>query len=145
VTRPEKSVLGWVGLVLGAASLLLALVHFQAGPFSPQPTLEEVVAAKAVAIKRATVAALKGEKPAPREARPQFDLDRMTEIAVATCGGLAMVLAAVGFARRESMRVAVGALCLGAAGVAFQFLTIALGVIVIVVLVGGVLGSFSLS
>jgi hypothetical protein len=106
--------------------------------------LEDVVAEKAVAIKKATVAALKGEKPAPREERRHYDLDRITHITVATTGGLAMVLAAVGFARRESTRVAVGALCLGAAGVAFQFLTIALGVIVIVVLVGAVLGSFSL-
>ncbi|MGE0486444.1 MAG: hypothetical protein AB7Q81_19995 [Gammaproteobacteria bacterium] len=136
-----KAIAGWLGIVLGALSLLLALVHFYAGPFSPQPTLEEVVAEKAAAIKRATVAALKGEKVESHEERQSFDLDRIAQITIAVSGGTAIVLAFVGFARRESGRVAIGAVCLGVAGVAFQFLTVALGVIALVVLIGAALST----
>lgn len=136
-----NSAVGWAGMGLVALSLLLAQVHFYAGPFSPQPTLEEVVAEKAAAIRSATVAALRGEKPAVRDDIHPYDLDRITELGVAVSGGLAIVLVFVGFARREAVRVAVGALCLGAAGVAFQFLTVALGVIALVVLIGPALGT----
>ena len=59
----QSSVFGFTGIGLGAIALLLAVVHFWAGPFSPQPTLEQTVAEKAVSIKNATIAALKGEEP----------------------------------------------------------------------------------
>ena len=143
--RAERSTLGWLGMVLGGAALLLALVHFYAGPFSPQPSLEEVVAEKAVAIKRATMAALKGETVTAAVKSRRFDADRGAHLAVAVLGGLATVLGFAGFARRESLRVAAGALCLGAGAVAFQFLTIAIGVIVLAILVAAALGSLGVS
>jgi hypothetical protein len=43
-------------------------VHFWGGPFTPQPSLETSVAEKAVAIRDATLAALKGEEPKPEPA-----------------------------------------------------------------------------
>lgn len=63
----SKSTFSFIGIGLGSIALLLAIVHFWAGPFSPQPTLEQTVAEKAVSIKQATIAALKGiEAPAPK-------------------------------------------------------------------------------
>ena len=53
--------LGYYGIAAGAAALLLAVVHFWAGPFAPQPSLETVVAESAVEIRDATVRALRGE------------------------------------------------------------------------------------
>ena len=54
--------LGYIGLALGAVALLLALIHFWAGPFSSQPTLETVIADKAASIRDSTIKALKGEE-----------------------------------------------------------------------------------
>jgi len=48
---------GFIGIASGSAALLLALVRYWAGPFSPLPALESTVAEKAVAIRDATVAA----------------------------------------------------------------------------------------
>lgn len=141
----EASTAGWVGITLGAMALLLALVHFYAGPFTPQPRIEDVVANKAVAIKQAAVAALKGEKLAPREAPKRFDADRIAQTAVAVMGGASVVFAVIGFVRRESLRAAVGAACLGAAALAFQFLAIALGVIVLAILVSAAVGTLGVS
>lgn len=141
----RKPALGWFGIVLGSVSLILALVHFYAGPFSPQPTLEQSVADKAVAIKKATIAALKGEEAEPKLTKRPFDVDQLIQISIAVLGGLAIILAVIGFAKKESHRVAVGAAGLGIAAIAFQFLTIALGAIIFVILVAAVLGSLGLS
>ena len=64
---------------------------------------------------------------------------------MAVSGALAVILAVVGFATKESVRVVVGALGLGIAGIGFQFLTVALGIIVVVVLVAAALSSLGLS
>ncbi len=138
----EKAVLGFFGIGVGSVALMLALVHFWAGPFSPQPTLEQTVAEKAVAIRDATVAALKGETPPPPEpATADYDLDRIASIATAGLGGLAVILAVIGIALKEPVRVAGGAAVLGAAALAFQFAALALGAIVLVLLIAAVLES----
>ena len=55
----------FAGIGIGGFALLLVIAHFWAGPFVPQPTLEEVVAEKAVSIRKATISALKGETSPP--------------------------------------------------------------------------------
>jgi len=37
----SKSTLSFIGIGLGSIALLLAIVHFWAGPFSSQPSLEQ--------------------------------------------------------------------------------------------------------
>lgn len=138
----EKSTFGFIGIGVGALALMLALVHFWAGPFSPQPSLEQTVAEKAVSIRDATVAALKGETaPAPESASSSYDLDEIASIATAVLGGLAVILAVIGIAMKEPARVAGGAAALGAGAIAFQFAAMALGIIVLVILISAVLGS----
>lgn len=133
-----------IGVALGGIALLLATIHFYAGPFSPQQSLEEQVAQKAVAIKDATIAALKGEQAPVVEKKSEFDLDRITHIIVSVLGTLAVILAAAGMLKGEPLRGAVGAAGLGVLGIGFQFMTIALGAILFVILVGTVLSSFTL-
>ena len=77
----RRSTMGFIGIGMGAIALLMAIVHFWAGPFSPQPSLEKTVAEKAVAIKNATIAALKGEKPEEKVPLAKIDLDRGLHIA----------------------------------------------------------------
>ena len=134
-TKPTFS---FTGIGLGAAALLLAIVHFWAGPFSPQPTIEQTVAEKAVAIRDATVAALKGEEAPPPKAR-SFDMDQLVSIGTAVLGGLAIILGVVGFARKESWRAASGAAVLGGGAIAFQFAVVALASIILAILIAAVL------
>jgi len=136
----QKSKFSFFGIGLGSIALLMVLVHFWAGPFSPQPTVENVVAEKVKSIRDATVAALKGEEAAPPQKR-RFNLDAIFSTGAAVLGGLALILAVIGFARHESVRVAGGAAVLGGVAIAFQFAAMALGAIILAILVAGVLSS----
>lgn len=133
------SKLGMIGIICGAVALLLALVHFYAGPFAPQPTLETSIAEKAVEIRDATVAALSGEEIEKKAFTSEMNLDQAVQVFTAVLGGLAVILGVAGWARRESKRVAIGAAFLGAFAIAFQFLGVALGVIVFAIILGAVL------
>lgn len=135
----SKSTIGFIGIAVGAVALLTAIVHFWMGPISPQPSVEKTVAEKAVAIKNATIAALKGEKNEEKVAPRSIDLDQGVRIGTSVLGGLALILGVVSFANREPLRVGGGAAFLGGAAIAFQFAVIALGAIVLAILIGSVL------
>ena len=140
----QSSKISFTGIAIGAMALLLAVVHFWAGPFSPQPTLEQTVAEKAVSIKEATLAALKGKDPIPPAERGSMDTDQVVSLATAVLGGLAIILGVIGFAKKEPLRVAGGAAVLGGGAIAFQFAVLALGAIVLAILVAAVLSQFGI-
>ena len=142
--KNDSSKLSFIGIGLGSIALLLALFHFYAGPFSPQPTLEDTIAEKAVAIRDATIAALKGEEKEKKTVMSEMNLDKGVQIATALLGGIAIILGVIGFAKKESIRVASGAAVLGGGAIAFQFLTVALGVIVVAILVAAVLSQIGI-
>lgn len=131
--------LSMLGITLGGAALLLAVIHFWAGPFSPQPSIERTVAETATAIRDATVAAMRGEEIADTTSSNEYDLDKGMEVLAAVLGGCAIILGAVGFAKGEPGRAAGGAAALGAGTIAFQFAVFALGAIVLVILIVAVL------
>jgi hypothetical protein len=140
----QSSKFSFIGIAIGAVALLLAIVHFWAGPFSPQPTLEQTVAEKAVSIKEATIAALKGEEPQAPVKRSSMDMDNVASLATAVLGGLAIILGVVGYATKEPLRAAGGAALLGGSAIAFQFAVLALGAIVLAILVVGVLSQLGI-
>lgn len=115
-----KSPFGYLSAGLGAAALLLALVHFWAGPLAPQPTLEEAVAETAVGIREAAVRALRGEEPPPPE-RPEWDIDKTVSVATAAAGGVAIIFALTGFIRHETKRPLIAGAALGIGAITFQF------------------------
>lgn len=140
----QSSKFSFIGIAVGAVALLLAIVHFWAGPFSPQPTLEQTVAEKAVSIKEATIVALKGEDPAVPVKRSSMDMDHIASLATAVLGGLAVILGVVGYATKEPLRVAGGAAVLGSCAIAFQFAVLALGAIILAVLIAAVLSQIGI-
>ena len=140
----SSSNLSFIGIGVGAVALLLALFHFYAGPFSPQPTLEDAIAEKAVAIRDATVAALKGEQREKKSVLADMDADKAVQLGTALLGGIAIILAVIGFAKKESIRAAGGAAILGSGAIAFQFLTIALGAIICAILIAAVLSQIGI-
>ena len=127
------------GIMLGGAALLLALVHFWAGPFTPQPSIERTVAETAVAIRDATVAAMRGEEIVDSSSERKFDLDKGLEILAAVLGGCAVILGVIGFAKGEPARAAGGAAALGAGAIAFKFAVVALGAIVLAIIIAAVI------
>ena len=129
------------GIVLGAVALLLALLHFWAGPFSPQPTLETVVAEKAASIRSAALDALNGKEPVKETFTAKWNLDKVMEVATALLGGLALILAVVGFANKEPSRVAGGAAALGVCAIAFQFIAMYAMALLVVLLICAALSS----
>jgi hypothetical protein len=136
-----NSKFGLWGILVGGIALLLALVHFWAGPFSPQPTLETTVSEKVALIRQKTLDALKGQ-PAEREyTKSYFDADRITQIVTAVLGGLAFILAALSFANHESKRAAASAAALGISAIAFQFIAMFAMALLVVLLVAAVLNS----
>lgn len=140
----NRSTIGFIGIAVGATALLVAIVHFWMGPLSPQPSLERTVAEKAVAIKNATIAALKGEETEENAAPRNIDLDQGARIATSVLGGLAVILGVVSFAKREPLRVGGGAAFLGGAAIAFQFAVIALGAIVLAILIAAVISQIGI-
>ena len=128
------------GIAVGGIALLLAVVHFWGGPFGQPKSVERTVAETAVAIRDATVAALKGEEIEERAPERTFDIDRALMLSASVLGGIALILAIVGYAMGEPARAAGGAAILGAGAIAFQFAIVALGAIVLAILVAAVIG-----
>jgi len=140
----KKASLGLFGMGFGALALLLAIVHFWAGPFSTEekPSLEQTVAEKAAALKKAAIAALNGEKAQPAAStKRSVDVDRIADISAAVLAGLAIVFGVFAYATHEPMRAAVSAAVLGSGALAFQFAVVALGAIIVVILIVGVLSA----
>jgi hypothetical protein len=130
-----------MAVVIGVVAFGLALVHFWAGPFSPQPPIEEVVADKAVKIRDAVVAKLKGEEKASLAHTQSFDTDRVVTIATVVASFLAIVLAVVSYLRREDKRFSGSAVTLGGVALAVQYIAVAIGAIVLAILVAAVLSN----
>ena len=128
------------GIAVGGIALLLAVVHFWGGPFGQPKSVERTVAETAVAIRDATVAALKGEEIEERAPERTFDIDRALMLSASVLGGIALILGVVGYAMGEPARAAGGAAILGAGAIAFQFAIVALGAIVLAILVAAIIG-----
>ena len=138
-----KSIIGTIGIIIGSISLLLSLIHFWAGPFSPQPTIETIVVEKAASIRKAALDAIKGKEPVKETFTEKWDADKIIDVLTALLGGIAIILGVVAFARKESRRISGGAAILGVSAIAFQFIAMyamALLVVLLIVVVLSGLG-----
>ncbi|WP_127559275.1 hypothetical protein [Saccharospirillum alexandrii] len=133
--------LGYVGIALGSFALLLALVNFWAGPFSPQPTLETLVAEKAASIRTAALDALAGKEVISETYTTQWTVDKVIDVIIPLLGGLAVILAVISYIKKEPTRVAGGAVALGVSAIAFQFIAMYVMAILFVFLVISVIGT----
>lgn len=127
--------ISFFGIGLGAIGLLLALVHFWAGPFSPQPSLENMIASKAASIREAAIAAIKGQAEPAAKQVDSFNTDKLLNLTIAILSGLSVILGILGYTRKKPVRVAGGAVALGAGAIAFQLAAVALGIIIFAILI----------
>jgi hypothetical protein len=133
-----------LGIVVGALALGVGILHFFLGPISPPNPLEEVVADQAARIHAAVVAKVKGqEAPAPEPETSRFDPDRIVSSGSAVAGFVALMFGVVAFVRREDIRMTGSAAALGAGAIAFQFVLIALGAIVLAIMIAGALSALA--
>ncbi|WP_415884867.1 hypothetical protein ACMXYO_09320 [Neptuniibacter sp. QD37_6] len=140
----KNSKYGMLGIVVGALALLLALVHFWAGPFSAQPTLETVVAQKAASIRSAALDALTGKEPVNESAVVHWNADKISDVVTAVLGGLAVIFAVLSLVQKEPSRVAGGAAVLGISAIAFQFIAMYAMALLVVLLIAAVISSLGI-
>lgn len=135
--------LGTWGILIGGLALVLAVVHFWAGPFSSQPTLESVVAEKAASMRKTTIDALKGNSVQVKSTSPTFNADKITQILTTALGCLALIFAALSFSSREPIRVVGSAAVLGVSAISFQFLALYAIAFLVIILISAILVSSS--
>ncbi|WP_282609034.1 hypothetical protein [Pelagibius sp. Alg239-R121] len=137
---------GMIGFAIGAAAVLLVLMHFWAGPFAPQQSAGISIGEIAGEIRDSAARALSGEQQPEPTAAP-WDIDRVLNLFAAVLAGAAIVLGLLGIVRRETWRPAAGAIALGASAVVFQFfawiILIVVGLIVFFVIIQNLDGILS--
>ncbi len=128
----RRSWIAAVALAVGALALMLAAVHKAAGPFAKPPPLKQVIQDKARSMYDRAMDALRGTETPPPPVRPKHDLDQIVSGATAGLGALAVALALIAYARRESLRASAAAAILGVAAMPWQ---LGLGIIVAMVFI----------
>ncbi len=137
--------IGLIGVFLGVVSLGMALFHFWYGALDRQPSLEDAVAKKALSIKEIVVSKIKGDKEVQYiPAKRTYDKDKIFDFVTVGVAFTAIVLSVVSFVKREDSRASIIAALLGVGAITFNFLTVALGAIVFVILIASVLGALGL-
>ena len=123
--NPAKtSKFGMLAVVLGFLSFAAVVGHFFAGPVDPPPPIEVSIAEKAVEIRDATVAALKGEEyEASGRSRPRTLDDYLTYSFMALAAS-AILMAVIGFIKHEAIRPSIAGAALGGLAIAFQVATV---------------------
>ncbi len=142
--QKEKTTLSFTGIGIGAIALLIAIVHFWAGPFNVKPTIEQSLTEKAIALKDKAQAAIKGEHYSEPKISQKYDVDKILVVSAALLGGIAIILGVVGFARKEELQAAIAAVGLGAGAIAFQYILIGIGVAIAIFIVFSLIFNFDL-
>jgi hypothetical protein len=141
----QKSTFGILAVILGFLSFAGIVGHFFVGPIDPPPPIEVSIAEKAVDIRDATVAALKGEEYEARsEALPRTLDDYLTYTLIGVAV-LAILMSVIGFIKHESMRPNIAGAALGGLAITFQFLTMLFFALLFVLLLGAVLDKLDFS
>lgn len=139
-----KGTVGLVGVVLGSLALCATVLHFRAGPLEPPEPVEVAVADKAVKIRDAVVAKLKGKEYEAGRAENHWGPDRIAEVSTIAVALVAIILGVIAYGCHESVRMSGTAAVLGGAAIGFQYLGLAIGLIFIAILVAAVLNQLGI-
>ena len=120
----RKSTFGIFGVILGFLAFAAVVGHFFAGPFDPPPPLETSIAEKAVSIRDATVAALKGEEYEAKSNVQPRTLDDYLTYSFLALAVIAILMSVIGFVRHERWRPSIAGAALGGLAITFQFATV---------------------
>ena len=141
----KKSPLGLVAVLCGGLSLVVAVLHFFVGPIAPRQPVEESIAELAVDVRNAVVAELAGEDYEGASDGQRWDADRIVDLGTVVVGLVAILLAVASFIRREDLRMAGSAVALGGGAIAFQFVALAILMVVGAIIVAAIIGQLGIS
>lgn len=131
------------GLLAGAIALLAGIIHFSAGPFSSEKTLETRIAEKVVAVKKGVISGVRGHAIITPSSSPAINPDKVIDIAGMTIAVVAVICGLVGGMRRENRWSVSGALCFGAGTLLFHALLFSIAIIFAIVLLIAVIAFFA--
>lgn len=117
----KKSTFGMLSVVLGFFAFAAVVGHFFIGPIDPPPPIETSIAEKAVNIRDATVAALKGEEYEAKSGVRAKTLDDYLTYAFVGLAVVAILMSVIGFINHERWRPSVAGAALGGLAITFQF------------------------
>lgn len=129
-----KNIYSTIGIMIGGLALMLSLVQFFVGPFTPKQSLKPSISEEAAFFRDAAMSLLKGKK-VEEPPKSRFDIDKAILIVTAVLGGIAFIFAALSFANHEPKRAAGAAAAMGASAVAFQFIAVYVMVFLVVLAV----------
>lgn len=142
IQKPSPAVFGWLGFVLGAAALVLAVVVIWAGPFAPQQAAGITLGELAADIAKSAARSVAGvEQPAP-QAMP-WTLDDTLNVVVSAVSALGVILGVAALIRHEPRRPAIAGIALGGASVAILIFTAWVFMIVGALIVMSIMYAFS--
>lgn len=102
-SRSNPITFGICAMIVATLALFISVAHLSLGPFEQQKPIEQTIGETAVKIKEAAKRAITGEaKPVQESRASTMDLDFVTTLAALGLAGLAMLLAIVGLAFKES-------------------------------------------
>ncbi len=138
---------GLFAMSLSAIALVAVVVQLAAGPFTPQPTVEENIADLIIGVKEAVERRATGQS-APAPEHQAWDLDRILIAASICMAGVAMLFGIFALARKEPKLPALIGFALGA-GTLFVvwlqwFAFMVLGVLLLIAIIGALGGDISL-
>lgn len=140
-----KRTFGLWSVAVGFIALAGIVFHFFAGPLEPPPPLELSIAEKAVSIRDATVAALKGEEYEARSTMSSKTLDDYLTYSFIAVALLAILLAVIAFIRHEPWRASAAGAALGGLAITFQFAIILFFGLLFVILLTAVMDKLDFS
>jgi hypothetical protein len=141
----KKSPLGLVAVLCGGVSLVAAVLHFFVGPIAPSQPVEASLAEFAVDVRNAVIAELAGEEYEGAPNGQRWDADRILDLGTVVVGLAAILLAVASFIRREDLRMAGSAVALGGGAIAFQFIALAILMVVGAIVVAAIIGQLGIS
>lgn len=118
-----------LGMLLGALALILGIVHFSLGPFSPKPSLQTVVAGQVSAVKKGLIAGITGKQATAETDKKTVDIDKLVRNTGIITAIIALGLAFVGGMRKENRWGITGALVFGGGTLMFHAVLFGIGVI----------------
>lgn len=135
----ENSTFGMLAVALGFLAFAGAVGHFFAGPFDQPPPVEVSIAEKAVSIRDATVAALKGEDfEAEPNVRPR-NLDDYLVYSLIAAAVAAILMSVIAFIKQERLRPAIAGAALGGLAITFQFVVVVFFALLGAIILAGVI------
>ncbi|WP_420863607.1 hypothetical protein [Algirhabdus cladophorae] len=144
-TFDQKPVLGVIGFFVGAAAILLVLIHFWAGPFAPQQPAGVTLGELAGDIAKNAARKAIGLDPAEQDLIPQvWDIDRYLEIIAPILAGLAGIFGVAGLVCNEKWRFSGAAILFAVVAVVFQLFAFTILMLVGVLLIYAILSSLNL-